>query len=390
MKVLYISPYPPAPDGIGRYTHLLAEAVRDRGSDVRIVVPRPVADAPPEVAGTIAWLRWREADMRRIAEFQPDIIHLQFAVAAFGARTVMLVRRVTELRRKFGIPVVVTMHEVTRDTALLRAFGRLLYRRIAAVCDLAIVHTQTALAALSDEIGVPSSRVTVIPHPAATPPRGSTHPAELRARFGIGTARILLAFGFIHVDKGLDDLVSALGLLRRTTLAGLDDVRVVVAGAVRRRHGPFRAFELRDRLYLRRVLRLARRMGVRDQLILTGYVPDQDVPGWFAAAAGAVLPYRRIEQSGVAGLAIALDVPVLASRVGGLDELFGSSPWTFAAGDPAGLADVVARFLASPQDLNRTAVVPTGGADLPAVTAATEIVYGRAIHGLAGTVAHVG
>jgi glycosyltransferase involved in cell wall biosynthesis len=390
MRVLYVSPYPPAPDGIGRYTYLLAEAMRDRGSDVRVVTPRPAADARPEVAGTVGWLRWREADLRRIGEFRPNVIHLQFAVAAFGARTITLARRMAELRSEFGVPVVVTMHEVTRDTALLGPVGRALYRRLAAVCDLVIVHTNAALAALSDQVGVAAGGVSVIPHPATTPPAGATDPAELRARFGIGTARILLAFGFVHVDKGLEDLVAALAVLRRTATTGLDDVRVVVAGAVRRRHGPFRAFELRDHLYLRRVLRLARRRGVRDRLILTGYVPDRDVAGWFAAAAAAVLPYRRIEQSGVAGLAVALDVPVLASRVGGLDELFGGSPWTFAAADPAGLADVIAGFLASPEDPRSPANRPVGGADIPAVTAATENAYDRAMRGLSGRGAHVG
>jgi glycosyltransferase involved in cell wall biosynthesis len=391
MRVLYVSPYPPARDGIGDYTDVLATAIRDRGNDVRVVMPRPGRGSPSEVVGTIGWLPWRERSARRrIAEFRPDVVHVQFAVAAFGTRAIILARWLRALRHDLGVPVIVTMHEVTRDTALLRAFGRAIYRRIAAGCDLAIVHTQAASAALTGQVGVPAEKVTVIPHPAARLSAGAVEPAGLRDRFGIGSARVLLAFGFVHVDKGLQDLVGALGALRRLDGASLDDVRVVVAGAVRRRHGLFRVFEARDRLHLRQVLHLARRIGVRDDLVLTGYVPDAEVDAWFCMAEAVVLPYRRIEQSGVAGLAIAREVPVLTSQVGGLDEQFDGSPWTFPARDPAALALVLARFLATPPDKRGPAWQARRSVDVPAVAAATLHVYADAVDGTAGRLAHVG
>ena len=52
----------------------------------------------------------------------------------------------------------------------------------------------------------------MIPHPTAGPPAGKCTPEDLRARFNLHDYRILLAFGFIHVDKGLDDLIRALGI----------------------------------------------------------------------------------------------------------------------------------------------------------------------------------
>jgi hypothetical protein len=59
-----------------------------------------------------------------------------------------------------------------------------------------------------------------------------------------------------------------------------------------------------------------------------------------------VLPYRRTEQSGVAALADAFHVPVLASTVGGLEELYGDSPWTFPPRSPHAIAQVLSDFLA--------------------------------------------
>ena len=69
--------------------------------------------------------------------------------------------------------------------------------------------------------------------------------------------------------------------------------------------------------------------GVEQHLVLTGYVPDEDVAAWFQEAEAAVLPYRRIEQSGVGGPSYAFGVPVLASTAGGLGELYAGSRWTF-------------------------------------------------------------
>lgn len=376
MKVLYVSPYPPSHDGIGTYTHMLAEAAREHGHDVRVIVPRITPQTSPEVIGAVS-LRGRESRnlVEAIVKWDPDVVHVQFAIAAFGARTATLLRWLDVLRRELSAPVVGTLHEVTRDTALLRATGREIYRRMAARCDHVIVHTHGAYSALTGRIGVPRAKAVMIPHPAARPPVGITTPEQLRGRLGLGDARILLAFGFIHPDKGLDDLVRALDVLHQAGAALLDDVRVVVAGAVRPRHGLFRVFEARDRLYLRRTLREARRKSLHQYLVFTGYVPDSDVSAWFRAAEAIVLPYRRTEQSGVASMATAFAVPVLASTVGGLQEQFAGSRWSFPPGAPESLARVLTAFLAArpPEQTQLSPLRPAS--DLSAVMRATFELY---------------
>jgi glycosyltransferase involved in cell wall biosynthesis len=378
VKVLYVSPYPPAQDGIGNYTRLLVKAGREEGHDVRVVVPRPTPYALPDVIGAVG-SRGRESVEQReaIAKWQPDVVHVQFAIAAFGTQTLALLRWLDALRRGLAVPVVGTLHEVTRDTALLRAAGRALYRQIAARCEHVIVHTRTAYYTLTGPVGVAKSKVVVIPHPSVRPPDGTSTPEDVRRRFGLGETRILLAFGFIHVDKGLDDLVSALSILQRTGVVPLDDVRVVVAGAVRRRQGLFRIFEVRDRVYLARVLRQARHESLRQYLVLTGYVPERDISAWFHVAEAIVLPYRRTEQSGVAGLAVAFGVPVIASTVGGLREQFAGSRWAFPPRTPGFLARVLAAFLSATPSEQAQAVPPPHASDLASVIKATFQLYGK-------------
>ena len=348
MKVLYVSPYPPAHDGIGNYTWTIATAMREAGVDIGVVVPRRAPAAPPEILGAVNAGPHEYAKLRAtIAQLAPDIIHVQFAIAAFGSRAGALLRRIDALRRDLKIPIVVTLHEFTRESALLPVAGGALYRRVASHCDQVIVHTDMAKNAVVDRFGVPASKVTVIPHPSAQPRVVTASCDDLRSRFGLDGARVMLAFGFIHVDKGLDDLVRALGILRAGGCAPLNNYVLVVAGAVRPRRGVFRAFEARDRLHFSRVMALARRNGVRDRLVMTGYVPVGEVATWFNLADVVVLPYRRIEQSGVASLARSFPVPVLASTAGGLAEQFAGSTWTFPPRAPDQLARTLRRFLAA-------------------------------------------
>jgi glycosyltransferase involved in cell wall biosynthesis len=381
MKVLYVSPYPPAQDGIGTYTFYLAVAARKVGHDVRIVVPRPAQHTSPDVIGAVG-SRGRESAklLEAIAKWNPDVVHVQFAIAAFGTRTPTLLRWLDILCRDLAVPVVGTLHEVTTDTALLRGAAREIYRRLIGHCEHVIVHTHTAYRVLTDRLGVPETKAVVIPHPSVQPSAGTSTPEELRRRFNLGETKILLAFGFIQVDKGLDDLVSALGILRRANAAVLDDVRVVIAGAVRPRHGLFRIFEVRDRIYLAHVLRDARQKSLMPCLVLTGYVPDGEISAWFHAAEAVVLPYRRTEQSGVANLATAFAVPVLSSAVGGLREQFAGSRWVFPPRDPQSLARILAAFLAAPPSERKPIPAPYAS-DLAGVVKATFELYHKGARG---------
>jgi glycosyltransferase involved in cell wall biosynthesis len=63
-----------------------------------------------------------------------------------------------------------------------------------------------------------------------------------------------------------------------------------------------------------------------------------------------VLPYHRASQSGIAQLAFAFGVPVVATRVGGLPEVIEdhSTGLLVNAGDEQGMADAMLRLLTDP------------------------------------------
>jgi glycosyltransferase involved in cell wall biosynthesis len=376
MKVLFVSPFPPAKDGIGAYTRSLVTALRDAGADARVVLPRPQPDADPHVLGALTRRRSGLARLSEaVAAWGPDIIHVQFAVATYGTRISNLLAWLHHARSVMRIPVIVTMHEVTRDTASLRNPGRLLYRSLVTRCDHVIVHTNAARSILTQQLGVPAGKVSVIPHTAIPAPRAVSTQADLRSRYGLGDAELLISFGFVHVDKGLDDLIRCLRIVRGSDSTLLENVRVVIAGTVRPRRGLFRVFELRDWLHLCRVLQMARWARLRNLIVVTGYVPDADVAAWFEAAAGIVLPYKRTEQSGVAALANAACVPVLASTAGGLGEQYEGSEWLFPPRSPEEFAKVLTRFLCSAVSERAGASAGPARADLRTILEDTLSLY---------------
>jgi glycosyltransferase involved in cell wall biosynthesis len=336
VRVLIVSPYLPARDGIADYSAALGGELRRQGHLVG-VVSSSRGEAPGDVIATLPALTDRAGRARlatRVAR-DFDVVHVQFAVAAFGTtlpRVVLLIRAL----RGSCIPIVATMHEVTRDTELLRAVGRIGYQRMAELVDWIIVHTEPAHHRLVQELAT-KTPVQIIRQPAARAPTAGVEPEVLRARYELSDATVLLAFGFLTVDKGLDVFVEALAQLQPAS-----ELRVVVAGGVRTRRGLFRVFELRDRLHVFRVRLRARQLGIDRMMTFTGYVPDEEVATWFNLANAAVLPYRRIEDSGVAAMAAAAGTRLLVSDAGELHRIYDSI--SFAAGDPDALARALKQF----------------------------------------------
>jgi glycosyltransferase involved in cell wall biosynthesis len=127
-------------------------------------------------------------------------------------------------------------------------------------------------------------------------------------------------------------------------------------------------------------MKLAKRNGVHDRMVLTGYVPAGEVAAWFSLAEVVVLPYRRIEQSGVASLARSFPVPVLASTAGGLAEQFAGSSWNFPPRAPDRLAQTLERFLAATPAERMLPPANDRLDDLPAVVASTLKLYETVIN----------
>ncbi|MGA9077718.1 MAG: glycosyltransferase [Acidimicrobiales bacterium] len=368
LRVVFVGPYGPTRDGIARYSSELAAAMREEGCDIKVVTPRKLrSNGAEEVVGDLEGSRRKVRSLRRLVlNWSPDVVHVQFAAASFGGRLPALFRLLD------GLPVriVITVHDVTRDIALARWLGRRVYRHLVRSADCVLVHTAAA-ARLIGSLS-PATAVRLIPHPVFPAPAQLASEVEIRRRFNLVDRDVILIFGFVHPHKGLADLVAAFERARRSSPAVGDRAVLVVAGAVRRRSGLFRIMEVPDRVYLAWVKMQVRHLGIVNHTVFTGYVEDGEVTAWFRTARAVVLPYRRVEQSGVLSLARAIGSPVIASDAGGFADGAGSS-WTFPAGDREALAQLLSRVeIEGPPKAS-----PGGAADIRSCAQAIAAIYRR-------------
>ena len=79
--------------------------------------------------------------------------------------------------------------------------------------------------------------------------------------------------------------------------------------------------------------------------LVEGYVPDQEVEKYFAAADLVVLPYVSATQSGIVQIAYGFDKPVVVTDVGGLPDVVRHKETGYVV--PSGNAQEIAKAVIS-------------------------------------------
>jgi glycosyltransferase involved in cell wall biosynthesis len=309
MKIGLVSTYPPRQCGIATYTHKLASALAagDLGVAPAILAERGGAEIDPAIPCAACFSR-RDDYAAAIAETAGGcglaLAHFEHAPDIFGLDGRMV--RAAELLRARGVRVVVTLHTVfTRRSGLVerKPFAARFHRRLGRAVDAIVVHTETSADILQAH-GVPAARIAQIPHGTDDPLRGD--PLAGRRILGVGPrARVLLFFGFVHVQKNIHVLLAAL----ERVVSRAPDATLAIVG----KPGGDAWY---NRLYARYLARRARRAGLeRNVAIVDRFVSDAEAVDIHAAALMVLLPHAQGygSASGVVHNAMALGLPVVCS-----------------------------------------------------------------------------
>lgn len=233
--------------------------------------------------------------------------------------------------------VIITAHDVEAFRGEWSAIKSGVY----ALADAVIAHNRVSQRELMRVLGVPSSKIHVIPHGNYLDYVGLVTPADsARARLNLPPeAKVLLFFGQIKAVKGLDLLLDAMGAVKDEH----PDVLLVIAGKMWGQD--FAVYQAQiDRL------------GLAGHCVShIRYVADDEVAAYYAAADLVVLPYRRIYQSGVILMAMSYGKPVLASDLDGMKEVIEDqvTGYLFRCGDSDALAKRLNTVLADPGAMQR-------------------------------------
>ncbi len=272
----------------------------------------------------------------------------------------MLAARAAGVRR---VVSSIYLHETEpRPAAFKRYLGGLVegvglwwYRRreklrwCFAANDAVLFATRDHLERFARDFELPPRRWRVVPHLGVDVERFKPDPAarrRLRAEWGLGQRELCLLFvGRLSIEKGVDVLLRALASIDRLDERG---IRLVIAGDGPQRQ---RLEEMTDELHLRERTRFLGRI--------------DDVPGAQSAADIVAMPSRD-ECFGLALVeAMAVENPVVATRVGGMREILtdGVDGLAVDSEDVGSLAGAIVRLAEDPALRERLGVAARRSAE---------------------------
>lgn len=172
---------------------------------------------------------------------------------------------------------------------------------------------------------------------------------EARQKLGIDVnAPLVLYVGRIEPLKGLDVLIRAFAVLK----ADISNAKLMIVGGTNDKSDKETAAEIR------RLRALAYSLGVLDDVNFCGPKPQEELPYYYRSADICVVS-SYYESFGMAALeAIACGIPIVASRVGGLQSTVrdGHNGFLVPAGDHAKLAAAMHKILSAPELRNTMAM----------------------------------
>ena len=344
MKVCWdVSPAVHGRAGLGRYVQDLAAAILARDARNEYVafynrsaearVPAPLAGLPQLTTrqGDKPW-RLRTAISHVLCRPQDRLFP---GIDLFHA-TDNLLPFLT------AIPSVFTLHDLVfrfhPDTVSRanRWFLQAMTGRFLRAADAIIAVSECTKRDAQRLYGIADSRICVI-HEGVHDrfrPCGPDAVASVRQRHGL-PARYLLFVGTIEPRKNLAALLEALAVLKRRAVdrGGPPEVpKLVIVG---------KKGWLSDGFFER-----LRELALGPDVVLPGFVPDEDLPAVYSGAECFVFP-SLYEGFGLPVLeAMACGVPVICSNASSLPEIAGAAALLFDPGEPAELAAAIERVLA--------------------------------------------
>ncbi|MGR9087555.1 MAG: glycosyltransferase family 4 protein [Gammaproteobacteria bacterium] len=208
-SVVFIGNYVPRHCGIATFTSDLVESLSAEEPDAGcwVVAMNDRLEGyryPDKVRFSVN--QNRLADYTSAAEFlnisRVDIVCVQHEYGIFGGPAGShLLRLLGELR----MPVVTTLHTVLKDPA--REYRDVLLK-LSELSDKLVVMSHKAVDLLKDIYGVPEEKIAYVPH--GIPDTPFIDPNFYKDQFGVEGKKVLLTFGLLSPNKGIETMLQAL------------------------------------------------------------------------------------------------------------------------------------------------------------------------------------
>ena len=296
-RIAFVGNYLPRECGIATFTTDLCTALTAEYGEGRLfAIPVNDPDSKYEYPEQVRLELEQEelASYERAADFLNfngnDLVCLQHEYGIYGGRAG---RHILTLLRKLKMPLVTTLHTVLREPD---EDQRTVLEEIARLSDRMVVMSELAAQLLREVYAVPSGKIDVIPH--GVPDLPFMDPNYFKDKFGTEGKSVLLTFGLLSPNKGIENVIQALPAI----LAKQPNVVYIVSGVT---HPHIRRHE--GEIYREGLQALAEELGVSDHLIFDNrFVSTEELIEHVGAADIYITPYRHEAQVVSGTLAIAL------------------------------------------------------------------------------------
>ncbi len=315
-RIAFLGNYLPRQCGIATFTTNLCEAAAAQfpGTTFFAVPVNDFEDGyeyPPRVRFELA-----EKDLasyRRAADFLNingvDLVCLQHEYGIFGGPCGS---HILTLLGDLRMPVVTTLHTVLREPT---GQQRHVLEKLAQVSDRLVVMSQRGAAFLRDIYGVSAEKIDFIHH--GIPDMPFVDPNFYKDRFGVEGKIVLLTFGLLSPNKGIEFVIKALPAI----LQRYPQVVYIVLGAT---HPHVKRHE--GESYRLGLERLGRDLGVEKNLLfIDRFVSLEELTECIGAADIFLTPYLNPAQitSGVLAYTVGSGKAVLSTPYWYAEELLG-------------------------------------------------------------------
>jgi glycosyltransferase involved in cell wall biosynthesis len=296
-RIAVVGNYLPRQCGIATFTTDLCAAISGECGIARLFAV-PVNDTesgyayPDRVRLTLAQddlsSYEQAADFLNFTNF--DLVCLQHEYGIFGGPAGS---HILAFLRRLKMPVITTLHTVLREP---NPDQRRVMEEIAALSDRLIVMSELSSQFLQEIFKVPGIKIDMVPH--GVPDLPFLDPNFYKDRFGVEGKAVLLTFGLLSPNKGIENVIQALPHI----LSKHKNVVYIVAGAthphILRREGDH---------YREHLQALAKEIGVESNVIFHNrFVSPEEMVEFIGAADIYITPYRHEEQVVSGTLAYAL------------------------------------------------------------------------------------
>ncbi|RKY74155.1 MAG: glycosyl transferase family 1 [Candidatus Latescibacterota bacterium] len=302
IRISFVATYPPRQCGIATYTYDLVHALAQlydesvgESENLQVVAlkkPQEVYSYGDEVRFDIR--EQHRTDYRESADLlnlsQTEVVNIQHEFGIFGGNDGSYILQLLAALKK---PVVTTLHTVLKAPTPQQLD---VLKSICSYSSLVVVHSQKAVEFLVDIYGVPREKVLVIHH--GVPDVPFLDPAYYKDKFHAEGRRVILTFGLLNPNKGIEVAIEAVASLVKE----FPDVLYVVLGAthpeVKRRFGEQYRVSLE---------RLVKQLKLKEHVVFhKRFVKLEELLQFLVAADICVTPYLSKEQSASGSLAYAI------------------------------------------------------------------------------------